>query len=162
LPYAGLEWLVREKLERTMPTKGIETPAQLRRAIARLSPTSPFTDRFSAKWRAVGKANRSQKERAKVWYRTQHEHWLGWLKFYSGPGAYDRKVWSRSAEFVYNHIVNPQMLIYVAEATYIDRGRLKAAAKAALVHRATMGSMSSAIRRLIPWKLIEGALLAKR
>lgn len=54
-----------------------------------------------------------------------------------------------------------QMLIYVAEATDIDRALLKAAAKGALTSRATMGSMSAAIRRLIPWKLVEVALLAK-
>src|SRR5450432_1034484 len=143
-----------------MLTKRIETPAQLRKAIARLSPASPFTDAFSKRWSALRQRLNTQGERKKVWYHTQHEHWLGWLGGYEGPGAYGRQNWSRSAAFAYNHIVNPQMLIYVAEATDIDRALLKAAAKGALASRATMGSMSGAIRRLIPWKLIEVALLA--
>ena len=25
-----------------------------------------------------------------VWYPNQKEHWLGWLREYDGPGAYDR------------------------------------------------------------------------
>ena len=25
-----------------------------------------------------------------VWYKTQHEHWLGWLSNYNGPGANNR------------------------------------------------------------------------
>lgn len=143
-------------------TKRIDTPAQLRKAIARLSPASPITDAFSAKWRAARAKDNTQKERKDVWYRTQHEHWLGWLRGYEGPGGYGRQNWSRSAAFVYNHIVNPQMLIYVAEATEVDGRVLKAAAKAALQSQATMGSMSGAIRRLIPWKVIEAGLLARR
>ena len=143
-----------------MGTRNIQTPAQLRNAIGGLSPASPFTDDFSARWRALAKTEDHQPERKTVWYRTQHEHWLGWLGAYDGPGAYGRKDWSRSAKFVYNHIVNPQMLIYLAEATHIDRGLLSAAVEAAL-ERTTMTSMSSAIRHLVPWAMVEEALLAK-
>jgi len=53
----------------------IETPQPLRSIIRRLSPASPVTDRFSAEWRR--RAGDGQQEREKVWYRTQHEHWLG-------------------------------------------------------------------------------------
>lgn len=42
-----------------------------------------------------------------VWYQNQKEHWQGWLRDYCGPGAYGRRDWNRSAEFVYNHIVSP-------------------------------------------------------
>lgn len=43
-----------------------------------------------------------------VWYRTQKEHWLGWLRDYDCPGAYGRKVTGgRDSHFVYNHVVNP-------------------------------------------------------
>lgn len=142
-----------------MARNKIETPAQLRRAIARLSTASPFTDRFTAKWRRM--RGTGQRERENVWYTTQHEHWLGWLKYYRGPGAYGRTNWARSADFAYSHIVNPQMLIYLAEAAGIDRKVLNAAARAALKNRETMGSMSAAIRRLIPWHDIETALLRK-
>ncbi len=142
-------------------SQSIATPRQLRRAIAKLSPASPFTDRFSTRWRKLEEKGKGQQERKYVWYGTQHEHWLGWLSGYDGPGAYNRKNWIRSAEYVYNHIVNPQMLIYLAEATKVDRKLLARAAKAALVNSISMSSMSSAIRRIIPWSTVEAALIAK-
>jgi hypothetical protein len=33
------------------------------------------------------------RDRDGVWYRTQKEHWLGWLSQYHGPGAYGAKGW---------------------------------------------------------------------
>lgn len=145
-----------------MSVTRIETPAQLRRAINKLSVASPFTDGFSSRWKRSRKTDESQRERKAVWYRTQHEHWLGWLRGYEGSGAYGRKNWSRSAEFVYNHIVNPGMLVYLAEATGIERGRLIAAGKAALASRASMSSMSGAFRRIVTWNMVEGRLVRKR
>ena len=56
--------------------RSIKTPQQLRRVIAKLSPASPATDRFSAMWRAQSHKKSGQQEQRKVWYRTQHEHWL--------------------------------------------------------------------------------------
>jgi hypothetical protein len=139
----------------------IATPAQLRNAIRRLSPTSPFTDQFRKKWLAASRSSSGQRERSDVWYDTQHEHWLVWLGQYGGPGAYGRKGTRYSAEFAYNHIVNPQMLIYLSEAVNIDRATLQAASKAAFANRRTMMAMSAAIRRVVPWQTIETALLAK-
>ena len=115
---------------------------------------------FSTTWLGFSKSADSQQERKNVWYTTQQQHWLGWLKDYAGDGAYNRKGRGYSAEFAYNHIVNPQMLIYLAEAARIERAVLTAAAKAAFARRTTMSSMSSAIRRVIPWKIVEAALLA--
>jgi hypothetical protein len=52
-----------------------------------------------------------------AWYRTQREHWLGWLKDYPGPGAYGRKTAARrDARYAYNHIVEPLMLIWLISA----------------------------------------------
>ncbi len=136
----------------------IRTPQDLRRLIERLSPKSPITDRFSAQWREGGRRGGGQQEQGKVWYRTQHEHWLGWLEGYSGPGAYNRRDHRRTAGFVYNHIVNPQMLIYLAEASRLPKPLVNRAARAALAHATTMSAMCAAIRREIPWKMIEEAL----
>jgi hypothetical protein len=146
---------------RAMRTKRptIRTPQDLRRVIEGLSPKSPITDRFSAQWREGGRRGGGQQEQGKVWYRTQHEHWLGWLEGYLGPGAYNRKDHRRTAEFVYNHIVNPQMLIYLAEASRLPRPLVQRAARAALAHATTMSAMCGAIRREISWKMIEAALL---
>jgi hypothetical protein len=70
-----------------------------------------------------------------------------------------RSKWSRSAEFVYNHILTPGMLIYIAEAVDIDRELLNTAANAAQASR-SIGSMSRAIRRIVPWRMVRAALLA--
>jgi hypothetical protein len=144
-----------------MTAKRIETPAQLRKAIARLSSASPLTDRFSTRWRALRRSGGEQREKRSVWYSTQQEHWDGWLRGYEGPGAYGRVNWSRSAEFVYNHVVNPQMLVYVAEAAGIERDALETAIEGALTNRATMSAMSGAVRRAVRWSALKQALLAK-
>lgn len=129
----------------------IRTPQDLRRVIEDLSPKSPITDRFSAQWRKGGRRGGGQQEQGKMWYRTQHEHWLGWLEGYLGPGAYNRKDHRRTGEFVYNHIVNPKMLIYLAEASRLPRPLVHRAARAALAHATTMSSMCAAIRKVIAW-----------
>jgi hypothetical protein len=68
-----------------------------------------------------------------VWYKTQKEHWLGWLSEYDGPGAYSRKSWSgRSAEYVYNHINCPPMLLWLAEAAGVSKRHVLTAKRAAL------------------------------
>jgi hypothetical protein len=138
----------------------IDTPAQLRSMIAKLSASHPFTDEFSDRWKDRPYCAGAAREATGVWYTTQHEHWLGWLEGYEGPGAYGRQDSSRSARFVYNHIVNPQMLIYLAEAVGIHSQRLQEAAAAALTHRGeTMSSMSGAIRKVVPWEVIQAAPL---
>lgn len=76
-----------------------------------------------------------------------------------GPGAYNRKDHRRTAEFVYNHIVNPQTLVYLAEASRLPRPLVQRAARAALAHATTMSAMCAAIRREISWRMMEAALL---
>ena len=140
----------------------VKSPGQLRQAIAKLSPKSPVTKRFSRSWQRISRKAGGQSEQATVWYGTQREHWLGWLKDYGGPGYYKRKDPKRSAEFVYNHIVNPQMLIYLAEASRVSRVLLMKAEKAALTKArsgSSMSAVSAAIRRVIPWRAVEEALV---
>jgi hypothetical protein len=145
-------------MNRNRSLDAIETPQQLRCIIAQLSPASPATDRFTALWRGQRGSRNVQQEQKKVWYCTQHEHWLGWLREYDGSGFYGRQKFDRSAEFVYNHIYNPQMLIYLAEAAGISKARVQAATRSGLAC-STMPAMSSAIRREIPWPMVEAALL---
>ncbi|HEX5474091.1 MAG TPA: hypothetical protein VFX12_05445 [Vicinamibacterales bacterium] len=143
---------------RRIGRKRIDTPQQLRRIISRLSLSCPVTDRFSASWRRLASQG-GQQERRHPPYKTQHDHWLRWLKGWNGAGAYGRKNWSRSAEFVYGHIVNPQMLIYLGEAAGVPKSVLLAAYRAGLGNAATMSAMSAAIRRVMPWPIIEWALV---
>ena len=59
-----------------------------------------------------------------VRHATQKQHWLNWLREYDRPGYYKRKTWNHSAEYAYNHIVCPYMLLWLAEASGIHRNRV--------------------------------------
>jgi hypothetical protein len=83
------------------------TPRLLARKIRKLRVTAPITASYGHALVVGGIWNDEG-----VWYTSQKEHWLGWLSEYDGPGAYGRKRWmGRSAEFVYNHINCPPMVV---------------------------------------------------
>ncbi len=72
-----------------------------------------------------------------VWYRSQREHWIGWLSDYYGPGAYGRKSPPpKEARRVYNRIVCPQMLQWL------------------------LAQASGRIRKLFPWDYVQTILEA--
>jgi len=95
----------------------------------------------------------------KAWYGSQKEHWLGWLGDYVGPGAYGRKNADRSAEFVYNHINCSPMVLWLGEASGVAKKLVRRAQRAALKAPSNMGSQCSAIRKIIPWAIIEARLM---
>lgn len=128
------------------------TPKQMRAAITTLSPSMNATNAFSA---AVKKREGvKQRESKTPWYATQKEHWLGWLGEIDGPGFYGRKTSPKTAAAVYAKIVNPQMLLWLVEASGIDT----AAAVTAALEKTTMSGMAGAIRRAVPWPAVEVAL----
>jgi len=117
----------------------ITRPADLARKIKRLPADAPVI-------------------REGVWYKTQKEHWLGWLSGYDGPGAYGRKVHARrDARFVYNHIVCADMLFWLAKAAGVN-AQLVEAARDAAKQEVSLQSKSAAIRRNVPWSEIALAL----
>ena len=59
---------------------------QLAAEIRNLSETTPITAEFERVLIKRGVWNTNG-----VWYTSQKEHWLGWLKGYNGPGHYRRK-----------------------------------------------------------------------
>jgi hypothetical protein len=123
----------------TMPTM---TVTQLLRTIRQLPSDSPKDD-------------------PRVWYRTQKEHWLGWLSEYHGPGAYGRKVGPlRDAKYAYNHVVNSKMLVYLIEAAGLEHARVLAARRAERA-ATSMPAKSGAVRRVVPWETVARALRAK-
>lgn len=93
------------------------------------------------------------------WYRTQKEHWLGWLCEYRGPGAYGRTgpAASRDARFAYNHIVEVKMLLWLAVAARVPRSRVQNARLAA-VQGASLSRKSAIERKHVPWEQIYRAL----
>jgi hypothetical protein len=97
-----------------------------------------------------------------LWYTSQKEHWLGWLSGYSGPGAYRRKDWNRTAEFVYNHIVCPPMVLWLGEATGIAKSKVDSAKRAALSAGSRLPAQCAAIRKVITWDMIEVQLTIQK
>lgn len=95
---------------------------------------------------------------SRVWYESQKEHWMGWLFHYNSPGAYGRKVVAgRDARFVYNHVVCPGLLLYLAKASGVAPAAVRTAARSAAACR-SMASQSGAIRKVIPWEIVLDAL----
>jgi hypothetical protein len=92
------------------------------------------------------------------WYKTQKEHWLGWLSEYYSPGAYCRQTAKvRNAKFAYNHVVEPKMLIWIIEAAGVDPIAVNGTKRAAL-EASTMQQKSAAIRRTVSWETLAHTL----
>ena len=131
------------------------TPQDLRARLQRLPDETP-------KYRALEHALRDGTGYGRAWYRTQREHWLGWLGAYDGPGAYGRAEWaSRDAAFVWNHIQCAPMLFWLAEALALPDAVLDRAYQDIVAAPKRGASQCAALRRIIPWVDIEAALLAR-
>ena len=97
---------------------------------------------------------------SRVWYKTQRQHWLGWLSGYDTSGAYGRIAnQNRDAKFAYNHIVNPYMLLYLIKAIPLRQELIDEAEKAS-ENKTTLMAKSGAIRKVVPWSEIYEALWA--
>jgi len=134
------------------------TPNRLATKIRRLRANVPITTEFErvlskrGTWRRVG-----------VSYTSQKEHWLGWLSEYHGAGYYGRQADPhRSAEFAYNHIVCPPMVLWLGEASGVAKAKVSAAKRAALSADPHLPALSAAIRKIISWEMIEARLTKRR
>lgn len=130
------------------------TIRELRDHVAQLSPEAKISDSFERRRRPDTKG-------PKVWYRTQQEHLLGWLDGYDGPGAYGRRRWDRDARFVYNHFQCPQGLLWLAEAAGVAAAKIREANEAVLSAPPRLSSQVGALRRVIPWSLVEEQLTCR-
>jgi hypothetical protein len=92
----------------------------------------------------------------KTW-RSHHEHWLGWLKNYDGPGYYGRRKGGRDAAFAYNHLHEAESLLWLAKVSGVSQ-RLVAVARKASRRKGSMPAQAAAVRRVIPWDLVRDAL----
>ena len=109
---------------------------------------------------AISRLPEDRRKRRAAWYQSQKEHWVGWLFHYNSSGAYGRKVTSgRDAKFVYNHIVCPGLLAYLADASGVSRGLVRQVKRIATSEGTEM-ARSGAIRRIVPWDTVQAALLA--
>jgi len=93
-------------------------------------------------------------------YRTQKAHWLGWLDPNSGTGTYRRRsAPDRDARYVYNHIREPKMLLWLISASGVRKELVQAATRAAEAS-SHPASKSAAIRKQVPWSEVAAALSA--
>jgi hypothetical protein len=137
------------------------SPDELAQHIKKLPASPPLTMAFEDAWAARWASDAGDEGRP-VWYTSQKEHWLGWLSEYEGPGAYGRKAGSsRDAQFVYNHINNAAMLVWLAEASGLPEATVLVAQRAALDAGPNFSSMCAAVRRVIPFAAVENALAGK-
>jgi hypothetical protein len=83
---------------------------------------------------------------------------VGWLRYYHGPGHYHRKNHNHQADFAYNHINCPPMVLWLGDACAISKAKVRAAMKSALAVSRSLPAQCSAIRNVIPWELIESRL----
>jgi hypothetical protein len=126
------------------------TPKYLAAKIKNFRAHPPLTDSFERALHEEGSWGSKP-----VWYGSQKEHWLGWLSEYDGSGYYGRKSRGLSAQFAYNHIMCPPMLLWIAEASGVAKKKVLAATQGALSARPTLASQCAAIRKIIPWGEIE-------
>ena len=102
------------------------------------------------------------KYREDVWYRSQKEHWLGWLGQYHTAGAYGRKADNEyDAKHAYNHAVNPGLVLYLVEAIPLSDEVISAARMAEAESGPTMMAKVGAIRKVVPWGVIHQAMFEK-
>ncbi|MDF3131262.1 hypothetical protein P0Y35_18805 [Kiritimatiellaeota bacterium B1221] len=91
-------------------------------------------------------------------YTTQKAHWLGWLDPDRIPVKYARATGKeKDAKYAYNHIMEPKMLLWLAAASGIPSDLCERAENEA-AEKKSFASKSAAVRRLIPWAMVEDAL----
>jgi hypothetical protein len=84
--------------------------------------------------------------------------WIRWLSEYDEPGYYNRLAgMNRSAKFAYNNIANPEMLLWLIQAAGIDKD-LVDFAKSDCAKVSNVRRQSAAIRKRVPWAILERAL----
>ena len=88
-------------------------------------------------------------------YNTQKDHWLGWLDSKSTTGTYQRKDTSgRGAKYVYNHIMEPKMLLWLISASSINSELLEKVTKESNINN-SMASSCATIRKIVSWQVLE-------
>jgi len=75
-----------------------------------------------------------------------------------GTGSYQRKTpEGKGADYVYNRIVEPKMLLWLIEASGVDP-ELLTAARSAVDSAHTLPGQAKAIRQRVPYRMVADAL----
>ena len=84
------------------------------------------------------------------------ETWIEWLSPYA-DGSNRRKNPDRTAQFVFNKLNSPSMIIWLAEASGVNDRHLQRALQIA-GRNGPKEMLAAAIRRILPWKLVSDNL----
>ena len=128
-------------------------PRELNSHISNLSNRAPITVELKDALQEVGCIEPIDHGRF-----SPKKSWLGWLDGYNGPGYHNRKDWNRTAEFVYNHLNAPLMALWLGEVSGVPKPVVRKAMAAARLAHPNFGTQTAAIRKIIPWKMIEDRL----
>ena len=91
-------------------------------------------------------------------YHTQKAHWLGWLSEKPGAKYYRQDAPNRGAKFVYNHIMEPKMLLWLISVSGLPI-ELVEIAKEASLNKKSMASSCAAIRKVVSWQILQSHLI---
>ncbi|SRR6266851_6738938 len=84
-------------------------------------------------------------------YTTFQEQWIGWLKEYDGPGYYGRADGKRDARWVYQHLNNGNMIVWLNEAAGESPPTIVAAIEDMLRNGPVPQSQAKIARLHLPW-----------
>ena len=92
-------------------------------------------------------------------YGSQKQHWLEWLDDYAMRATLGGDTYNvRSAGFIYNRIMCPPMLYWLAEGARVPDFILDDAYHAVVAAPPRPGSRCAALRRALPWRSVEFSL----
>lgn len=108
---------------------------------------------------AISRMKEDRRKLTAKWYESQKEHWIGWLLDYQSPGAYERRETGvRDAKQIYNRVVCPDLLLYLAQGSGVSPKLLTRAKRSAGMAGSTQMAQAAAVRRVIPWSTVLKAL----
>ena len=90
--------------------------------------------------------------------------WLGWLGEYNTSGPFNRMAgMNRTASYVYNHLLAPNWLLWIAKKAGVSPALIKKAQLGIKAAKAKSPAglrpvQAAAVRKHIPWKVLETAL----
>jgi len=126
------------------------TPCELASKISNLPNRAPITAELTSLLR-----NPDPNDSAGIKLPNRKKQWLGWLGTYEEPKYYRRKDSIRTAQFVYNHLLAPEMVLWLGEVSGVSEAVVRNAKKAACSVQPNPATRCAAIRKIIPWKIIE-------
>lgn len=144
----------------------IENPKVFHKVIKKLrqeKASTPLSDEFEVKSKDITWRQETR------WYETQGEHWQNWIGnhfgfwgfFFNifGPSGYERSNIKRTSAYIYNHIMCPPMITWLAEALKVDTTLLKTAITEAET-TTQYQKQCGILRKTLTWEIVKKQLIS--